>query len=644
MPLTRIIRWAFLALLIAWLFSFCKKSNSAADLRFLNLDEGVGYVGMAVCASCHQSEHATFIHTGMGRSFDRATLQKTAAKFGSHALVYDTLRNFYYFPYFKDSTLFVLEFRLENGDTIHQRLEKVSYIIGSGQHTNSHILDINGYIYQAPVTFYTQKGRWDLAPGFRENNSRFDRVLTDECITCHNHYPIMQPGSLNKFLEMPRGIECERCHGPGQLHAERMLQGLTVDTARQADLSIVNPRRLSRELQMDLCQRCHLQGVAVLNEGKTFFDFKPGMRLSEVMDVFLPRYTDTHERFIMASQADHLRLSECFKNSEDISCLTCHNPHRSVEITPASQYNKACQHCHSQSSQTRCTAPVAERQTEQDNCSKCHMPKSGSMDIPHVRITDHRIAVHRPKPAGESSPPPRFLGMQIMASKNPTPLEMAQGYLATHDKYIQSPVMLDSAAYYLERSTESFEKEFPALIHLLFLTENYDGIVENAAKYQASRLPDGWTAYRIGEAFFKKGDAATALRYYEQAAGFLPFHLDFLEKKGLALASLERLDEAQKVFEKVLAENPRRPIALNNLGFINVLRGRIAEGQKLYDQAIALNPDYEQALINKAALWIFLKKNKAAEKLLQRVLQINPQNEQAIEGLRRVVVSEQPRG
>ncbi len=593
------------------------------------------YVGMAVCASCHQEERATFIHTGMGRSFDRASLQKTAAKFDAHAVVYDSILNFYYFPFFKDSALYVLEYRLERGDTVHQRLEKISYIIGSGQHTNSHILDINGYAYQAPVTFYTQEERWDLAPGFRVNNSRFGRILTDECITCHNNYPQMQPGSINKFAEMPTGIECERCHGPGQLHVERMLKGMTVDTAKKADYSIVNPKRLSRDLQMDLCQRCHLQGVAVLNEGKTFFDFKPGMPLSEVMNVFLPRYTDTHERFIMASQADRLRMSECFQHSEDISCITCHHPHRSVEITPISQYNNACKKCHSQSPQTLCTAPSADRLAEGDNCSKCHLPKSGSTDIPHVRITDHRIAVPRSK-AEVSAEAPAFLGIRIMTKENPTPLEMAEGYLATHDKYIQAPVMLDSAAYYLERSQAAFDKKFPALIHLLFLREDYEGIIKNTSKYQSVEMPDGWTAYRIGEAFFKKNDFQTALGYYEQAAGFLPFHLDFLEKKGAVLANLQQLDEAQKVLSKVLSENPRRPVALNNLGFVNALKGNLSEAQELYDQAISLDPDYEQALINKAALSIFLKKEKEATLLLLRVLKINPENEQAKEGLKRV--------
>lgn len=71
-----------------------------------------------------------------------------------------------------------------------KRVEKISYIVGSGQHTNSHLIDINGYLHQAPITFYTQKGQWDLAPGFEKGqNTRFERKIEMECITCHNGYP-----------------------------------------------------------------------------------------------------------------------------------------------------------------------------------------------------------------------------------------------------------------------------------------------------------------------------------------------------------------------------------------------------------------------------------------------------------------------
>ena len=37
-------------------------------------------------------------------------------------------------------------------------------------------------------------------------------------MTCHNAYPDFVLGSTNKFNKIPKGIDCERCHGPGELH------------------------------------------------------------------------------------------------------------------------------------------------------------------------------------------------------------------------------------------------------------------------------------------------------------------------------------------------------------------------------------------------------------------------------------------
>jgi len=621
-----------LLLLTALLLLFCSRDLPTGEGQYLNLAEGVQYVGMNTCKSCHANVHATFIHTGMGRSFDRATREKSGATFGDHALVYDTASNLYYQPFFRDSLMYVLEFRLENGDTVHQRLERISYIVGSGQHTNSHIVDFNGYIYQAPITYYTQEGRWDMAPGFRGDNIRFERFLTTECITCHNHFPDFVEGSLNKYSKMPMGIECERCHGPGEVHAREKLAGHIVDTSKYIDYTIVNPSDLPRSLQMDLCQRCHLQGIAVLNEGKDFFDFKPGMRLQEVFNVFLPRYTNSHERFIMASQADRLRLSPCYLQSE-MTCITCHNPHQSVEATDKSRYNQACLNCHGQQGEAACTAPMAGRLAEGDDCSGCHMPRSGSIDIPHVNITDHYISRNNIKgrerqdvPAGN----PGFLGLQILTKEKATPLEMARGYIAMYDKYVPSAVMLDSAEFYLDKSALPLEEKLATLIHYHFAKEDYPAIAGLAEGRQPQGLSDGWTAYRCGEAFYKLGNYARALAFYQRAARLMPYNLDFQEKLGATYIQLQQLPQAIETLEWVLKENSKRPVALSNLGYAYVLQGQFLKAESFYTQAIALDPDYEQALLNKAAVRLLQQDTAATRKLIERVLKINPENRQAL--------------
>jgi tetratricopeptide (TPR) repeat protein len=644
-------KWIIFSLLatltLVMLFCSPEPSQKLSDPEYLNLAEDVGYVGIQNCRSCHPNVYDTYIHTGMGRSFDHATPEKSDASFGPHALVYDEHSNLYYKPFFQDSSLYITEFRIEHGDTLHKRTEKVSYIVGSGQHTNSHIIDINGYIYQAPITFYTQDGKWDLAPGFEDGaNSRFSRLLTTECLTCHNHFPEHVEGSINKYQKMPTGIECERCHGPGEIHMREMLKENTVDTSKFIDYTIVNPRHLSRDLQMDLCQRCHLQGVAVLKEGKSFFDFKPGMKLAEVMNVFLPRYTNSHEKFIMASQADRLRMSKCYLLSEDLSCLSCHHPHHSIESTDKKTYNQTCQSCHATEEQALCTAPAAEIEAVNNDCVSCHMRRSGSIDIPHVNITDHYISRETaalPSPQNEKTIAreekesiARFLGLEILTKEKGSPLEMAQGYIALYDKFVESEEMLDSARYHLQKCSANDYEELKTRVHYYFAGKDYASLLDIRGQVPPESIRDGWTAYRLGEACYRNQEFGPAVAYYQKAVEQLPYHLDFLEKLGAAQIQAQQFGEAEKTFLRILQENPKRPVALCNLGYTQALQRRFAEADQLYDQAIALDPDYEQALLNKGALAIAMGKQEDGKRLLKRVLSINPENQQVILMLERL--------
>jgi tetratricopeptide (TPR) repeat protein len=356
------------------------------------------------------------------------------------------------------------------------------------------------------------------------------------------------------------------------------------------------------------------------------------MQLAEVLNVYLPRYSDSHERFIMASQADRLRMSACFQQSEELSCLTCHQPHRSVEITPASQYNNACLKCHQASA---CTEKKDARASKSDNCVGCHMPKSGSVDIPHVRITDHRIGLPSVKTGAPATQQKAFLGIQNLTKPNPSPLDMARGYLAMHDKYVASPVMLDSAEHYLKKSKAKAAELLPARIHLLFLKQDWQGIL--AAAQALGEVPgNGWTAYHIAEAHYNLGGHEAALKHLDLALSVYPQHLDFQEKKAAVLIALKRIAEAKKLLEALLRENPKRPVALLNLGFALALTNNLPEALRRYDQALALDPDYEQAMVNKAAVLIFQGKKAEGKALLERVLRLNPGNVGAREGLGRL--------
>lgn len=638
-------------------------------LLYLNHSDSAKYVGINTCKQCHQDIYNTYIKTGMGKSFDVASKQKSSGDYHT-SIVHDKIGDFYYKAFWQNDSLQFLEYRLQGKDTLYKRQETVNYIIGSGQHTNSHIQSVNGYLNQMPMTFYTQKKKWDLPPGFEDgHNSRFMRKIGLECMSCHNNYPEFVLGSENKFSAVPEGINCERCHGPGSIHVEQRQTGSKIDTSKYIDYSIVNPAKLSIDAQFDICQRCHLQGNTILKEGKSFYDFKPGMKLSDYMTVFLPKYKHADDEFIMASHADRLKQSKCFiksleksktNNSKSLkpykdamTCVTCHNPHVSVRETNPNVFNDACNSCHNanENSKLTCSEPTVIQKIKNKNqiinCVGCHMPKSGSIDIPHVTVHDHYI--RKPITKKDKNAIKQFIGLYAINEKNPSAKIKAKAYLNQYEKFENKPHYLDSAAFHLQdKSDADLKANFELLIQLHFIKNDFNKIVgyvnritdgtilKNLLTKKSYSNDDAWTSYRIGEAFYTNGNIQRAITYYKNAVTLAPFGLDFKNKYGSALAANGLLPNAEKEFTEILKENPKHVSALTNLGYIKLAQGNAKEAEQFYFKALALDPDYEPLLLNLAGLYAYKKEYKKAEIYLTRLLKRNPNNKKAKQALNQI--------
>ena len=593
-------------------------------------DTSVHYVGMDKCRTCHEEVYKTFIETGMGKSWDNATRQKSSADFSSeHALVYDKELDYYYKPYWQGDSLYIMEYRLEGRDTTHKLTQHIDYIVGSGQHTNSHIFSVNGYLHQAPITFYTQKGKWDLAPGFEKGaSSRFSRMIQLECMSCHNGLPDFVTGSQNKYLTVKNGIDCERCHGPGSLHVEQKMAGNIVDTSKGPDYTIVNPRRLSTELQNNVCQRCHLQGIAVLNDGKTFFDYRPGMKLSEVMNVFMPSYQGGEDKMIMASHVERMKKSNCYVSSGKMSCITCHNPHVSVKFTPQQQYIDACNSCHGEND--GCTETMEARLVQNNNCITCHMPKNGSIDIPHVAVTDHFIRKD-PMAKQEQKEISAFLGLDCYNNDDVDAITKARGFMEFYERYNPNKGLIDSALHYLDKDKEREikEKQSRDYIRAYFILENYSKVVDYATILKPAQLTDAWACYRIGESYYYSGRANDGLVWYKRAVEIWPYALDFRSKLANCYLELNNIAEAKKAYQYILKEHPQYATAHTNLGYIFMQEGNNAMAYDHLLKAVNYEPDNKQALINIAVWYHFNERDTDARRTLLQLLKKHPDNEQA---------------
>jgi len=624
----------FMALL--WSCNTSNQKKSVVHRRlapsYASLDGNVNYVGKEACAGCHPSEYAGFMQNGMGKSFDSATKIKSAGIFNSHVDVFDRYSDMHYHPFWQNNKMCMLEYRVIGGDTVHKRIQQIDYIIGSGHHTNSHFTRINGYLYQAPLTFYTQKKQWDLPPGFEKgNNTRFSRAILAECITCHNAYPKLAEASDNKYLSLPHGIDCERCHGPGEAHVKDKQAGNLVNINKQIDYTIVNPGKLPWPKQISVCQRCHLQGNAVLKPGKTFFDFKPGQNLKEVMDVYLPRHEGGENKFIMASHADRMLLSQCFRKSNGkLTCISCHNPHKPVE---AINFNAKCLNCHA--SQTH--AAVKHQAIDlKANCIACHMPKSGTIDIPHVTVTDHFIRKNTNQAKAEKALG-KFIGLVAINNASPTPLSKANAYVQYYEKFDRKMEYIDSARKYFLQISNQDGSWFDAGVHIAFAAKNWQQVLEMGNRQPAlANAANAWTAYRIAEAATALGNDKQAGIYLTRAVGMAPFNVEFKNKLGAWKTKLGDVAGAKAIFESILQAQPQHSQAMSNLAYLFLVEGQPEKAKALLDKALLLDPDYAQARVNLAGYYAALGNMAMAQSQLKRVLKKEPANASARQALQRI--------
>ncbi len=636
------------ALVLLWLACACAAilcTPRGARPASVQAQSSAEYVDTSVCAGCHADIAATYRQTGMGRSFHRVNARDRTENFTTHNTLYNQASDRSYTMLERDGKLYEQRSQIGFEGLQTNRMEKqIDYVVGSGNHARTYLHRTNeGKLIELPVSWYSELGGyWGMSPGYdRPEQEDFRRPIVSECMFCHNAYPSQSRQGLTGEHEeifgdaIPEGIDCQRCHGPGSAHVKAAAaQGGSLAAIRDA---IVNPGRLSRERQMDVCMQCHLETTSsplphsILKIGRAPFSYRPGEPLTDYRLSFDHKAgTGFDDRMEVAQQAYRLRKSACFLKSE-MTCLTCHNPHKELSGADTTRhYVAVCMGCHSKAHASGEPAGEPKAQTEKPNCLTCHMWRRRTDDAVHVIMTDHYIQQYKPRrdflaPIKEAAG--GYQG-EVIPYYPDSLAKIPNGNLYLALAQTEHGSNLAAGIVQLRRAVED---DKPADAEFYFAlgadyskSGQYDKAVplyEEALRHR-EEYPQALRA--LAATLAAAGELTRAAAAGESAATALPFDTAVLTNLGDVYLQQGRVDKAKVILQRALTINPDLPDTTVYLGLASVRQGNLIAGETLFRSAISLQPDLATAHNDLASVLAAQERYEEAEFHLQKAVDIDP--------------------
>ena len=265
-----------------------------------------------------------------------------------------------------------------------------------------------GRLFFAPVETVTDHGL-ELSPfELQDRSAGLDLALTDGCLTCHTDTDLARldgaatatgsdqlfPGNTlgEDAFDHLRAIGCDGCHGDPAQHLEIVTGGME---SLPGDTGLARLAELSAGAQRDACARCHLQGDARFDLiAGSATEPRPDRPLAGRLPVLVPANGKAvGDDFRFVGQLERLALSACFRSSAQMTCTTCHQPHRGAAAQGTASFDAVCANCHPCVDEPNVAVPAVtgEPARTQDGCVDCHVRRSQPFDLPHVRSADHFI-------------------------------------------------------------------------------------------------------------------------------------------------------------------------------------------------------------------------------------------------------------
>ncbi len=533
-----------------------------SESRFLNAGPEAQYIGSAACAVCHPNNHKSYLRTPHSQALSDLD-PKAEPPDGSfdHAASGRSYR-----VYRKDGQLHHEEvLRTEAGKEIARVDQPIRYLVGSGHFCRSYIAEVEGFLHESPITWYTSKQKWDMSPGYDfPQHWGFERPIRIGCLSCHAGRVEEVDGAVHRLKFQEKAIGCENCHGPGSLHQD--LHHTRKLAPGETDLTIVLPTKLSRSLTESICAVCHESGPASVSiRGRKPGDFRPGQPLSDYRIHY--RFVGGGDRMTVVGHMEQLRQSACYQKSASLTCVSCHDPHQGEDLKDKTAfYREKCLSCHTSQP---CKLDSSERiKKEKDNCIACHMPR-GDTEIPHIAFTHHRIGRHGTKPSVGGLATPELVAVED--GSHLTPLDLQRNLGHAYVEAYRNPVYGQFAAVFRDRARQNLEAVYAAGLRegetTAALAEIYWNLKDLPRASDYAREAIGTREVRpnsralalllLADCERQIGDFPTAIVHLEEVVR-LRRSADDWRLLGMSYFDQNQLDKALPTLQEALAIRPYR--------------------------------------------------------------------------------------
>ena len=520
----------------------------------------------------------------MGGSMDLANRPEELARVPEKVTIFNPDFDRYFEVFREGDDLYQSEYQKDpDGNIVFKTTHKLAYVTGGGMTGYTYLVARGNHLFEAPLSYYSKAGKWDLSPGYVGADAGFSRPVLAACLVCHNGQPMAVPNREALYQEPPfrfgeLAISCEACHGPGSLHNREMRARRGAGKSAALDTSIVNPAKLDARLSDDVCMNCHQGGhTRILQPGKDFMDFRPGTPLSQVSAIFkLPLKREQREEADRAQVLPPVRgsvempswwknssmeMSKCYQASGGkLRCVTCHNIHKPpTPVTRAAFYRQKCLTCHA-SKGCALTAAVRLKQSPENDCAGCHMVKRPVGGIAHSSLTNHRIMRRPGQPLPDIAfetedpalpgiiyinPPPGGASTLLPLARLSAYGEIMKKDPALSEQYLK---VLDG----LSRTQPDDPLVLAALGRKALYEKNYAKAIEYLSRAREKGSEATTTYLDLGDALAGMGKFSEAADVLRQGIEVSPYAQVLQKSLALNLIKLKQYPQAYEVMKRYI--------------------------------------------------------------------------------------------